>query len=89
MVCVQTPSVTIIPHVSALLHLSLLCLLALICCLIQGGKMDLHQVTWRNIRTTLVGLLQMLGWQRPRQLHAAPFYFVEARWQPSDLIHEW
>ena len=53
-------------------------MLALICCLIQGGKMDLHQVTLRNIRTTLVGLLHMLGRQRPPQLHAAPFYFVEA-----------
>ena len=40
--------------------------------------MDLHQVTLRNIRTTLVGLLHMLGRQRPPQLHAAPFYFVEA-----------
>ena len=35
-------------------------------------KIDLQQVTLRNIRTTLVGLLQMLGWQRPRQLRAAP-----------------
>ena len=40
--------------------------------------MDLHQVTLQNIRTTLVGLLHMLGRQRPPQLHAAPFYFVEA-----------
>ena len=40
--------------------------------------MDLHQVTLRNIRSQLVGLLQMLGWQRPHQLHTAPFYLVEA-----------
>ena len=72
-------------HVSGLLHLSLLCLLALICCLIQGGKMDLHQVTLRNIRTTLVGLMHMLGRQRPPQLHAAPFHLVESNIKASVL----
>ena len=47
--------------------------------------MDLQQVILRNIRATLVGLLQMLGSQRPRQLHAAPFHLVESNIEASVL----